>query len=198
VNLIDVMTVPHTNRASRLEVFNTIIFHNLSENASLVHGILFAHKTFETLGTFTLASGLLEIQRAQISKDEQGAKSKGKLKMRSSSEDASAEPLDEKAKLAEIRSAADVDLEIGRDILNQPLDPPHGSQQTDDVHVTTPTVDSPTPSSTKARGKMKERPSISLDNLGNLDRMAAAGVGINGFVPTEEWVRSLVSSSTVG
>jgi hypothetical protein len=153
--------------------------------------------TFETLGTFTLASGFREIQRAQIAKDEQAAKSKGKLKMRSSSEDASAESVDEKARLAESRSAADIDLEIGRDSLNQPFDPPHSSQQTDDIHpVTSSTVDFPTPTSTKARGKMKARSSISLDTPGNLDRMAT-GVGKNGFVPTEEWVRSLILSSVI-
>ncbi len=40
--------------------------------------------------------------------------------------------------------------------------------------------------SEKARGKMKERRSVSLDNI---DPAAAAAVGRNGFVPTQEWVR---------
>ena len=42
--------------------------------------------------------------------------------------------------------------------------------------------------SEKARGKMKERRSSSLETNGSLDRVAALGVGRNGFVPTQEWV----------
>lgn len=54
-----------------------------------------------------------------------------------------------------------------------------------------PGADSPMPAigaSEKARGKMKERRSLSLETNGSLDRIAAAGVGRNGFVPTQEWV----------
>lgn len=54
-----------------------------------------------------------------------------------------------------------------------------------------PGADAPMPSleaSEKARGKMKERRSLSLETNSNLDRIAAAGVGRNGFVPTQEWV----------
>jgi len=45
--------------------------------------------------------------------------------------------------------------------------------------------------SVKAKGKMKERrSSSSLDATGSLERIAAAGIGRNGFVPTREWVAS--------
>ena len=43
----------------------------------------------------------------------------------------------------------------------------------------------------KARGKMKERRSSSLDMSPDLERLAAAGIGRNGFVPTQEWVSNV-------
>lgn len=49
----------------------------------------------------------------------------------------------------------------------------------------------PTTRSEKARGKMRERTrSDSLDASESLERIAAAGVGRNGFVPTQDWVTS--------
>jgi len=44
--------------------------------------------------------------------------------------------------------------------------------------------------SEKARGKMRERRSASLDTNNSLDRATASAVGWNGFVPTQEWVTS--------
>lgn len=42
--------------------------------------------------------------------------------------------------------------------------------------------------SKKARGKMRER-SVSLEAMDpDLERIAAQGVGRNGFIPTQEWV----------
>lgn len=54
-------------------------------------------------------------------------------------------------------------------------------------------TDAPSSVSEKVRGKMKARRSLSLDTTSSLDRIAAAGVGRNGFVPSQEWV-SLASS----
>lgn len=48
----------------------------------------------------------------------------------------------------------------------------------------------PTAVSEKARGKMRERRSESLDTDNSLDRVTAASVGRSGFVPTQEWVTS--------
>ncbi|KAH9985576.1 high-temperature-induced dauer-formation protein-domain-containing protein [Russula vinacea] len=48
----------------------------------------------------------------------------------------------------------------------------------------------PTAVSEKARGKMPERRSTSLDTDSSLDRTTATAVGWNGFVPTQEWVTS--------
>ena len=42
--------------------------------------------------------------------------------------------------------------------------------------------------SEKARGKMRAGRSMSDDMTGSLERLAASGVGRNGFVPTQEWV----------
>ena len=58
----------------RLEVFNGILLRNLSDNPNVVYNIVRHHKTFEDLGTFTLARGLREIRRVQLAKDkrEQG------------------------------------------------------------------------------------------------------------------------------
>jgi hypothetical protein len=53
-----------------------------------------------------------------------------------------------------------------------------------------PPAESTSTVSEKARGKMKARRSVSMDATGSLERIAAAGVGKNGFVPTQEWVRS--------
>ncbi|KAG6376070.1 high-temperature-induced dauer-formation protein-domain-containing protein [Boletus reticuloceps] len=58
-----------------LEVFNSVIFHNLSDNPNLLYGILTAHKTFQELGTFTLAQGLREIKRVELAREEQAAQS---------------------------------------------------------------------------------------------------------------------------
>ena len=45
--------------------------------------------------------------------------------------------------------------------------------------------------SEKARGKMRERQrSDSIEMSGSLERIAAAGVGRNGFVPTQDWMTS--------
>ena len=50
--------------------------------------------------------------------------------------------------------------------------------------------DSPaSPVSEKARGKMKERRSLSVETVSSLDRVPL-NIGRNGFVPTQEWVTS--------
>lgn len=70
-----------------------------------------------------------------------------------------------------------------------------GHEQTETRPLTSPPSESSPTTSTrtttavseKARGKMKARRSLSSDTI-NGDRMAAAGVGRNGFLPTQEWV----------
>jgi len=59
--------------------------------------------------------------------------------------------------------------------------------------VVSPSSDNPydTPASVseKARGKMKERRSLSVETVSSLDRVPL-NIGRNGFVPTQEWVTS--------
>ncbi|EPQ58471.1 hypothetical protein GLOTRDRAFT_114891 [Gloeophyllum trabeum ATCC 11539] len=180
-----------------LEVFNGVILHNLSDNPHLIHAILGSHKVFENLGTFTLARGLRDVRRAQQAKEEQArrAQSGGN---ESESTRASRK---EKAKLLQRDSDNALGLSRGN-----PSEESTGSSGTaqrsaseDDSPSTRPlmsptTGEAPTRPSTppaaseKARGKMKERRSMSMDE--SLERIAAAGIGRNGFVPTQEWVTS--------
>jgi hypothetical protein len=184
-------------------VFNSVILHNLSENQNLIYGILTAHKAFEDLGTFTLSRGLREIKRVQLAKEEQLRKAEGHSKGRTDAVEEEEEPHDEKARLLEnegsgdLRRSNDTDnAEIG----NERSEPPeaqqiHGQEASTQPLASTTTealstADGRTPSfSEKARGKMKERRSGSIDATGSLEVVAATGVGRNGFVPTQEWVR---------
>lgn len=175
-------------------MFNAVILHHLAENPHLIYAILSAHKTFEDLGTFTLSRGLREIKRVQVAKEEQARKLEGRAKSpRASGE--SHEPHEEKARLLESEGSAHVDESDSADISGSqraeaspspsagPTTQPVVSPTADGI----PTADSIAAAiSEKARGKMKELRSSSLDN--SLDRVAAAGVGRNGFVPTQEWV----------
>ncbi|KAJ7581051.1 high-temperature-induced dauer-formation protein-domain-containing protein [Mycena floridula] len=175
-----------------LEVFNSVVAHHLTENPHLIYAILQAHKAFEDLGTFTLSRGLREIRCTQLAKEEQSRKTENKTSSPRESGDRRdhREPHLEKARLLESEGViattptAEVDLESG-------------SAEASTAPVVSPTADSiAVPDSIasamsvseKARGKMKERRSGSMDD--SLERIAAAGVGRNGFVPTQEWVTS--------
>lgn len=48
-----------------LETFNAVLYHGLRENPNLVYAILRSHAEFQTMATFTLMSGLRDIQRKQ-------------------------------------------------------------------------------------------------------------------------------------
>ncbi|TFK90942.1 hypothetical protein K466DRAFT_542519, partial [Polyporus arcularius HHB13444] len=186
-----------------LEAFNGVLLHNLSENPNLVYGIIRAHKQFEDLGTFTLARGLREIRRVQQAKEERAKQGKGSIdKGKSRAPDGEeGDPASEKARL----------------LRNESLDLPRSAASTDTLpegaHVRPVDEESPTrplmsptaadspgfpavpagssAPSEKARGKMRAAGrSLSGDMTGSLELLAAAGVGRNGFVPTQEWVSS--------
>ncbi|KAJ7905266.1 high-temperature-induced dauer-formation protein-domain-containing protein [Mycena olivaceomarginata] len=173
-----------------LEIFNAVILYNLSANPNLIYGILSAHKTFEDLGTFTLSRGLREIRRVQLAKEEQARKADVKGKRPQAPGDDS-QPHEEKAKLLRHES----ETALGQNDSTE-ASPRQSQGQDSEISMVLPT--SPTsenmPGSTsgseKARGKMRARRSQSLDRNSSLDRVAAAGVGRNGFVPTQEWVTS--------
>ncbi|KZP20792.1 hypothetical protein FIBSPDRAFT_919775 [Athelia psychrophila] len=179
--------------------FNSIILHHFSDNPNLIYGLLTAHKTFEDLGTFTLARGLREIRRAQLAKEEQARKkdAKGKNPAGGLSEDE--DPSAEKARLLEREQEGETELaeleEGTRQLdLAETLTPPDGELTarplTSPTSETFPAGEGPGAISEKARGKMKARRSMSVETTGSLERIAAAGVGKNGFVPTQEWVTS--------
>ncbi|KAI0684267.1 high-temperature-induced dauer-formation protein-domain-containing protein [Cytidiella melzeri] len=182
-----------------LEVFNGMLSRNLAENPNVVYNVVRHHKAFEDLGTFTLARGLREIQRVQIAKEERvkGANAKGKTVADNESE----EPRDEKAKLARTESAAS--LELARHVSEQDdLEAQRHPPVEEDARTGRPlmspslSIDAALPEgqqggpSEKARGKMRAGRSMSEDMTGSLERLAASGVGRNGFVPTQDWVSS--------
>ena len=180
---------------SRLEVFNSVILHNLADNPNLIYGMLRAHKAFEDLGTFTLAHGLREVRRVQLAKEEQARKGDGKGKGRALGDlESGEEPSTEKARFLE--SEASSRRESSE--LNQPLSSRDSSQRGLSLDDETPRLlVSPTTGSMpedalseKARGKMRERGSMSLEMSRSLEQVALAGIGRNKFVPTQEWVTS--------
>ncbi|KAJ7734954.1 high-temperature-induced dauer-formation protein-domain-containing protein [Mycena maculata] len=175
-----------------LEIFNAVILHNLSANPNVLYGILSAHKTFEDLGTFTLSRGLREIRRVQLAKEEQARKAdlKGKGPRVA---DGDSQPHEEKAKL--LRTESETALAQSESAEAQESSPRESQGQDPEISMVLPTsptsesIPASTSASEKARGKMRARRSQSLDTS-SLDRVAAAGVGRNGFVPTQEWVTS--------
>ncbi|EMD38619.1 hypothetical protein CERSUDRAFT_113798 [Gelatoporia subvermispora B] len=183
-----------------LEVFNNVLLRNLADNPNLVYGILHAHKAFEDLGTLTLARGLREIRRIQQAKEERarGNDPTNKGKSRAQDDD---EPHNEKAQL--LRSENSSTTEVGRTSVSEEEPTiPRTASSTDEEASTIRPLMSPTISeyppntgraggpSEKARGKMRAGRSLSGDMTGSLERIATAGLGRNGFVPTQEWVTS--------
>ena len=181
----------------RLEVFNSIILHHLAENPNLIYGMLRAHKTFEDLGTFTLARGLREIRRVQLAKEEQAKKGDTKGKGRALGDlESGEEPSVEKARLLESEASSRRESsELNPDPSLPSRDSPQRGVSLDDeaprmlVSPTMGTIPEDVLSE-KVRGKMRERASMSVDMTRSLERIALAGIGRNRFVPTQEWVTS--------
>lgn len=205
-----------------MEVFNGVILHHLDENPNLVYSILRSHKAFEDLGTFTLARGLREVKRIQKAKEEQAQEKLGTVKGKNAStERDDEEPHEEKARLlrTETRDALGLSTASEQEerLPRQSQTPPigrlslEGRGQSDEMPSGQPLM-SPTTAelpmslpgsdldlSEKARGKMRERPrSTSLDTTSSLERIAAAGIGRNGFIPTQEWVSNCRAACCLG
>ncbi|KAI1787945.1 high-temperature-induced dauer-formation protein-domain-containing protein [Ganoderma leucocontextum] len=189
-----------------LEAFNGVLLHNLAENPNFVYGIIRAHKQFEDLGTFTLGRGLREIRRVQQAKDErarqQASGGADKGKSRAPRDEEEGDPAAEKARLLSREISLDLPREsestdrlpetLTRDE-EQPLTRPLMSPTVAETPgiSTPPNGQDAAAISEKARGKMRAAGrSLSGDMTGSLERLAAAGVGRNGFVPTQEWVTS--------
>ena len=169
-----------------MEVFSAVIYHHPAENPNITYGILQSRKIFEDLGTFTLARGLREVKRAQLAKEDRVQNTKGKAPVHDiESGDAGAE----KARLLESEGAVRNDSEE-RELDNSAS--PRTSQGDEAItrSFMSPGTENPyvtdSPVSEKARGKMRERRSLSVDNSIPLDRLPP-GLTRNGFVPTQEW-----------
>ena len=177
-----------------MEVFSSIIIYHPSENPNVTYAILQSRNFFEDLGTFTLAGGLREVKRAQMAKEERAqqlANPKGKTPVHDIE---MGDPGAEKARLLEsegahLRKSQDQEYDSGGITGN--------SLEGEDTVILNRSLTSPTsesgfpgsdsPISEKARGKMRERRSLSVDNVNVLER-APLHIGRNGFVPTQEWV----------
>ncbi len=149
----------------------------------MIYGILSSHKLFEDLGTFTLSRAVREIKRVQSLKEQQG---QGVTKSpRGSNENEVRES--EKSRLLASESQEEMGSS-GEAVDREPelsiSAPPPMSPTTESVIPR----ESITETSEKARGKQKERRSSSTDVEVSLERVAALGIGRNGFVPSQEWV----------
>ncbi|KAJ3723483.1 high-temperature-induced dauer-formation protein-domain-containing protein [Lentinula guzmanii] len=172
-----------------LEMFNSIILHRLCDNPNLIHGILAAHKTFEDLGTFTLARGLREIRRVQLAREDQAQDLSLDDKRKSRRVSKEEHAPEEKKNLLNKEDGND------NDEVSAVTQIPHPDTDIGTTTTTEPIVSPSEPiptdrTSEKAKGKMKQRRSSSSLDAGSLERIAATGIGRNGFVPTPEWVAS--------
>ncbi|KAG9318395.1 high-temperature-induced dauer-formation protein-domain-containing protein [Chiua virens] len=170
-----------------LEVFNSVIFHQLSDNPNLLYGILTAHNTFQELGTFTLAGALRDIKRVELAREEQATQSELNRKEAARSENdlESGDPVAEKMRL--LQQQQDREAESSHDSNTQVEE---GSAVAEPTLPQSSESASGTPTSENVKGKMRERRSLSVDANSSAERLASAGIGRNGFVPTQEWVTS--------
>ena len=190
--------ISRPNHESRLEIFNSVIAYHPSDNPNLIYALLRAHGTFEDLGTFTLARGLRDVRRMQLAREEQSHVQDIKGKSRAVEE--YDQPHQEKQRLLDRENAQSADslMEVQVVARDQHQQEPAGyvEEIPSSPPFMSPTLDQatfsglPTAVSEKARGKMPERRSTSLDTDNSLDRATATTVGWNGFVPTQEWVRA--------
>ena len=132
-----------------------------------------------------------------MAKEEQTQKSDGSVKGKGSADlGESADPGAEKSRLLESEGANDMPVDSPENMRDVP---PFEGQIDGELEVVTQSFMSPNSesplngsvsvsTSEKARGKMKERRSSSLETNSSLDRISAPGIGRNGFVPTQEWV----------
>ncbi|KAL1405455.1 hypothetical protein Q8F55_009087 [Vanrija albida] len=195
-----------------LETFNSVLYHQLSENPNLVYAILQKHQDFQTLATFTLMSGLRDIQRRKnriAAAEERNVPARHGL-VRTNSELAM---LAEKAALL----GREIDDDEGEessgptmqltsptgglvDPVPNPIEGASSPKRTSESAPDASTDSTPTKAglSEKARGKMRATepaPASSTDGENDVPdeellRLAEAGVGPNGYVPTQEWVTS--------
>ena len=140
------------------------------------------------------------MRRIQRAKEEQSQDTKGKSRADGEEYDQAHE---EKQKMLERENVLGISSnEPSADSLTEirviPRDQQEPAGQPEEETPSSPSPMSPTTEqaafsafpgavSEKARGKMRERRSTSLDTDNSLDRATATAVGWNGFMPTQEW-----------
>ena len=135
-----------------------------------------------------------EVKRAQLAKEER-ERNAGNQKGKTRIDDVEmGDPGAEKARLLENEGAIHrTSHEREPDVTNATSPRTSQGDETVTRSFMSPTSDNPyavaeSPISEKARGKMRERRSLSVETINSLDR-APASIGRNGFIPTQEWVR---------
>jgi hypothetical protein len=185
-----------------LETFNSVLYNQLNENPNLVYAILQSHQDFQKLATFTLLSGLRDIQKRnalRAAAEERAAAATPKGLVRTNSELAMlaekaallGRDFDEEEDGADITSAG-AGAHASSAATSSTPPPADATPQSPTSPVTSPTTSDRPPMSEKARGKMRAVEGETDDEVSEEDLMkvAAAGVGPNGYVPTQEWVTS--------
>ncbi|KAJ9094420.1 hypothetical protein QFC21_005959 [Naganishia friedmannii] len=181
-----------------LEAFNGVLTHRLRENPNIIYAILLHHQDFQKLATFTLTSGLSEIQRKMLARATAAVQSPidSKEQLRSPFDTT---PSAEKAWLSQHDSQDSSDL---------PYTPvsPYTKESSTTLPLFTPgeAEEDPLasaeenahraqakPLSDKAKGKRRmSSGTIGGDGSEELQQLALQGIGPNGYVPTAEWVAS--------
>ncbi|RXK36807.1 hypothetical protein M231_05891 [Tremella mesenterica] len=191
-----------------LETFNSVLYYQLKENPNLIYAILRSHQDFQTLATFTLVSGLRDIQRRKALRASGESQNipmsilitKPPGIHRTNSE---LEMLAEKAALLgrEVEDENDISISIPEsrresEVLNSGPESRRESVSSRRIIISTTEpeeVSNIGGMSEKARGKMRAVESDKgEEELADeeLLKVAMAGVGPNGYVPTQEWVAS--------
>ena len=166
-----------------------MIFHHFADNPNLLYAIITSHRTFQELGTFSLARGLREIRRVELAKEEQARQAEHERRLNSKQDiDVEAgDPQAEKARLLQNESEAATARSVVEPSRESTPEVDNGLNVDLSSRFTTSDNSPPPNRFEKTRGKMRERTSESLD-IGGMERFTV-GVGRNGFVPTQEWVR---------
>ncbi|KAI6111519.1 high-temperature-induced dauer-formation protein-domain-containing protein [Pisolithus croceorrhizus] len=170
--LIQLLTSFANPRFLLLEVFNSVIFHHLSDNPNLLYAIIMAHKTFQgSWYIYTRKRAAGNQTSRNLVREERTRHEDSNRKSNLGETDIEAGDVQaEKARLLRIESHR---MESSRE----------GAPDDEDVEATS----TPSRKSEKARGKMRE----------SAELLASAGVGRSGFVPTQEWVYDSLPLDTV-
>ncbi|CED83440.1 Proteins containing regions of low-complexity [Phaffia rhodozyma] len=193
-----------------LETFCSVIFHRLDSNPNLIYSILGASHTFQFLATFTLKTGLREVQRIKKSRELAAVK-------RAENTRGNVAPSNEKtAFLSDMDSSTLSNSELNQRMSNAALsthslssgNPPEVDRSNSAQDSSLRLVENARqkPLSEKARGKRREGLNDGIQEGGGLgeerergdeddgldeelEKIRTGGLG-GGFQPTQDWVTS--------